>query len=672
MALRNTLLAACAMAGAEATGVTMAASMSSHARGNPIRKVVTMLQKIQKKVENEGKAAEDLFDKFMCECNQQQSALTKAIEAGESKGSDVGAAVEAGAKQAEQLKQDLTQAKADRAAAKEAIAAATGIRQKEAKAFAASKGESSANIESMGKAISAIEAGSGSSFLQTNTAKKLIEIVSQSTFFQQDSDREEVTAFLSGEETSEGTGEIVGMLKQMKETMSKDLSDDEAAEADAIKTFNSLVQAKTKEFESLQASIEEKMTRLGELGVANAEAANDGGDTADQLAEDKQLLADSQAACDKRAKEWEEEKNTRAEEILALADTIKMLNSDEALEMFKKAIPSAASSFMQVAVSTKALAARAMAGLKEAQKNSKQTMLKVEFITMALHGKKVGFEKVIALIEKFINNLKTEQTEDNDKKAYCEAELDKADDEKKAVERKVSDAVTAIKDAEESVATLKEEIKATKDSIVQLDNDVAIATAQRQQENAAYKQLNEENTAATQLIKMAKKRLNKFYNPSLALLQKGAAAESGGVIAMMDTLVRDLEKEIQVAGAEEKNAQEDYEKTMEDSKETRTASAKLLEDKKAAKAEADDSVQANVDAKKEADLSLQANGQYIMTLHADCDWLLKYFDTRKQARADEIDALGKAKDVLNGADYSLLQVAHSHSVRRGLRGQSHL
>jgi hypothetical protein len=672
MALRNTVLAACAMAGAEATGVTMAVSMSSHARGNPIRKVVTMLQKIQKKVENEGKAAEDLFDKFMCECNQQQSALTKAIEAGESKGSDVAAAVEAGAKQAEQLKQDLTQAKADRAAAKEAIAAATAIRQKEAKAFAASKGESTANIESMGKAISAIEAGSGSSFLQTNAAKKLIEIVSQSTFFQQDSDREDVTAFLSGEETSEGTGEIVGMLKQMKETMSKDLSDAEAAEADAVKTFNSLVQAKTKEFESLQASIEEKMTRLGELGVANAEAANDGGDTGDQLAEDKKLLADSQAACDKRAKEWEEEKNTRAEEVLALADTIKMLNSDEALELFKKAIPSAASSFMQVAVSTKALAARAMAGLKEAQKNSKQTMLKVEFITMALHGKKVGFEKVIALIDKFINNLKTEQTEDDDKKAYCEAELDKADDEKKAVERKVSDAVTAIKDAEESVATLKEEIKATKDSIVQLDNDVAIATMQRQQENAAYKQLNEENTAATQLIKMAKKRLNKFYNPSLALLQKGAAAESGGVIAMMDTLVRDLEKEIQVAGTEEKNAQEDYEKTMEDSKETRTASAKLLEDKKAAKAEADDSVQANVDAKKEADLELQANGQYIMTLHADCDWLLKYYDTRKQARADEIDALGKAKDVLNGADYSLLQVAHSHSVRRGLRGQSHL
>jgi len=61
---------------------------------------------------------------------------------------------------------------------------------------------------------------------------------------------------------------------------------------------------------------------------------------------------------------------------------------------------------------------------------------------------------------------------------------------------------------------------------------------------------------------------------------------------------------------------------------------------------------------------LLGNGEYIASLHADCDWLLEKFDQRKEARADEVDAMMKAKDVLNGADYSLLQVAHLRGARQ--------
>jgi chromosome segregation ATPase len=334
--------------------------------------------------------------------------------------------------------------------------------------------------------------------------------------------------------------------------------------------------------------------------------------------------------------------------------------------MFKKAIPSASASFMQVQVSAGEVRARALAGLKAARKHTKST--KLDFLMLALHGKKAGFGPVIAMIDKFIGALKAEQKDDDDKVTYCNAEFDKADDEKKAGERKVSDAETAIKDAKESVATLIKEIEETKAAIVTLDQDVAISTAQRQAENADYKTLVEQNAAAKNLITMAKKRLNKFYNPSQALVQvheqsEGAAKkaeETGGVIAMMDLLVTDLDKETAVAETDEKNAQEDYETAMADAKEQRIAYAKGLEEKESAKADADDTVDASVDAKKEAAGELQGVNDYIMTLHADCDWILKFFDTRKQARSDEIDALSKAKDVLNGADYSLLQLTHTH------------
>merc|ERR1712194_488053 len=56
--------------------------------------------------------------------------------------------------------------------------------------------------------------------------------------------------------------------------------------------------------------------------------------------------------------------------------------------------------------------------------------------------------------------------------------------------------------------------------------------------------------------------------------------------------------------------------------------------------------------KKSATKDLMGTEKYISSLHGECDWLLKYHEVRKEARADEIDALGKAKAVLNGADYS--------------------
>merc|ERR1719160_1925420 len=117
-----------------------------------------------------------------------------------------------------------------------------------------------------------------------------------------------------------------------------------------------------------------------------------------------------------------------------------MLNDDDALELFKKALPSAASasSFVQVTPRAAELRSRALSVLHEARKHRKSTAL--DFVALALHGKKGGFENVIALIDKMAAQLKGEQKTDDEKKAYCLAEFDKADDAKKALERKLSDA----------------------------------------------------------------------------------------------------------------------------------------------------------------------------------------------------------------------------------------
>merc|ERR1719220_987621 len=136
--------------------------------------------------------------------------------------------------------------------------------------------------------------------------------------------------------------------------------------------------------------------------------------------------------------------------------------------------------------------------------------------------------------------------------------------------------------------------------------------------------------------------------------------ENTGVIGMIDLLIKDLDKEMTEGHTEEKDSQADYEEMMKMSAEKRTSDSKTLTGKEATKASLEGDLDMHNDDKAKATAELAATNQYIMSLHVECDWLLKYFDMRKEARASEVDELGKAKAVLSGADYALLQTSHGY------------
>merc|ERR1719384_1206439 len=117
------------------------------------------------------------------------------------------------------------------------------------------------------------------------------------------------------------------------------------------------------------------------------------------------------------------------------------------------------------------------------------------------------------------------------------------------------------------------------------------------------------------------------------------------------------------AETQEKDSQADYEQLMKDSADKRTVDSKSLTEKGSAKADAEAALQAHTLARADGAKELMATEKYISSLHAECDWLLQYFDARKEARAGEVDSLKKAKAVLSGADYSLLQT-RSHGFLR--------
>merc|ERR1719499_2184519 len=230
--------------------------------------------------------------------------------------------------------------------------------------------------------------------------------------------------------------------------------------------------------------------------------------------------------------------------------------------------------------------------------------------------------------------------------------------------------------AKETIATLSQELAALEAGIQALDKAVAEATSQRKDENAEYKDLMASDTAAQELLAHAKNRLYKFYNPNLykppakvelssedriysnmggelttaepggiagtgiAVLAQVAAhsqrrdapapppdtwgaystksQENNGVIAMIELLIKDLQKDMTEAETQEKESQSEYEQMMKDSAAKRTTDSQSLTEKAEAKAHTEAALQAHNTGRAESAAELMATMKVISSLHAEC------------------------------------------------------
>merc|ERR1719276_398397 len=222
------------------------------------------------------------------------------------------------------LKKISKKAQVDRTAAKQAMAEATSLREKEAASYNAEATELKTNIAAMNKALAAVEKGMAGQFLQTDEAS-ILKKLALSSDSMLEADREELTSFLSGQEDdtdsyAPSSGGITGILKEMESTMSKSLAESTASETAAKDTYDQLMAAKTKEVAALTKAIEEKTVRVGQLGIEIVQMKDDLSDTEEALYEDKKFLSGLDENCATKEKEWAVVVKMRNEELLALAD----------------------------------------------------------------------------------------------------------------------------------------------------------------------------------------------------------------------------------------------------------------------------------------------------------------------------------------------------------------
>jgi hypothetical protein len=628
----------------------------------------------------------------MCFCSGSNGDLTK-------KAADATAAIEEltaklKSEEAEkvQVGQDLIAHKKDREGATSDIEEATMLREKEAAAYAAEKADSETNIAAMAKAIPALEAGmGGAAFLQMPGADRLQKIV-QSYGNIDNEDRRNVMAFFQQNgDYAPQSGQIVGILKGMKDDMEAELKEAVAAEEKAIAGFGDLKASKEKEIEMATEAIETKMGRSGDLAVSVVQTKDSLEDTTTELSDTEKFLAQLATECATKEKEYAAKCNVQAEEVKAISEAVSILNDDDALDVFKKARPSSFVQdlgFLQQSTNAASKAKKAQAILAAAAKKANNSQMNLLLYTLnsklklASKHKTQGLDSVIKMIDDMVVLLGKDQADDDKSKTFCEDELEKTTDEQKAATDKKAQVEAQIAEATDAVSALADAIATLTQDIKDLDKTVAQATEQRKEEHEDYLEATQLNEAAMQLIEKAKNRLQKFYNPTLYkaapktentmeekiiiagtfvqikahddnfdVAEYHKSEKSAGVIGLMDMMVKEIETDMKDAAYEEKTSQADYSKLMSASEETRTANSKSIVTKTASKAETEAKLMAAKDAHTAVSTDLDLIAATLGDLHMQCDFLLQNYDLRKEARSNEVESLKNAKAILSGADF---------------------
>merc|ERR1719310_484489 len=334
---------------------TQAALVAKAAAGekteaNPMRKIIGMLQDMAKEIEREGEVEKEMYDKALCACEGGEKSLDVVIAESTAAIEEHSAALKSGTALKAQLEQEVKDHAAAEAQAEEDLSDATTLRGKEHAEFSADEKDNKQNIAALGKAIPAVEEGmGGASLMQMPHMDKLRRFVEVTKYLSSDA-RSGVLAFLDqGSETAASesvqapqSGEILGILKSMKDEMEKDLKDLQAQEQLDFNGFQDLKSAKLTEIDLNEKAVIEKEKRIGAITLSLSEGKHALEDAQEELADAQKFLANMKEQCASMEKTKAEREKMRAAEIQAVSDAIKILNDDDALDVFKKSLPSAA------------------------------------------------------------------------------------------------------------------------------------------------------------------------------------------------------------------------------------------------------------------------------------------------------------------------------------------
>merc|ERR1712066_1023512 len=459
------------------------------------------------------------------------------------------------------------------------------------------------------------------------------------------------------------SGEIFGILRQMKETFEANLSDAQKEEMANQKAYEDLKAAKEAEIVAGQAQIDTKTQELADTDEKLAQAKEDIEDTRNSLAADEKFLMMLKEKCQMTDKEWEERQKTRQLEMEAVSKALAILSGDDAHDLFTKTFNPA---FLQE--ESRVQSARRVQASK-LLKAVADRLNSPRLATLAYKVRLDAFTRVKKAIDDMIAQLLKEKADEIKHKDFCVDEFNTNQLQTERKEREKADLIAKIEDLELTIKQLTEAIDTLKAEIAEMQVQLKRAGEDREKQNKEFQSTVADQRETQKLLKAALGVLQDFYAKKAAaasLVQKQEPvgpppppgfeayknnAASGGVMQLIQQIISDAKAmEAETIRAEE-DAQKAYEDFVKETNNSIEAKSRDIVNKSEEKAKAEtDLVRAKED-KEAVMLELEQLSNYNAELHQSCDFVLKNFDLRQTARDEEVEALRQAKAILSGAKF---------------------
>jgi len=607
------------------------------AAGSPLTEVVKLLQEMLEKSRSDGEDERAEFAKFTCECNAAFKNHKAAINAADELIASTTATLNENlgtngvlSKQIAQLAQDLRDNKASEEEA-------TNTRGKQKETFEAKETDLTEAMAKLGDAISTL-AGVGADQTDEGTrdkadsqrflkSSKLMSIrsrvqhdVQAVTDLLPPADRHTVNSFLQA--PFSGTympqsGQIVGILKNMKDTFESDLSEARRTEEKRQKAYDALIKLLTEERETMTKLKTAKEEKLGNVSDAIASNRETIAAAEEDLADNQESLKDREESCAEETRQYEKRKVIRAEEEAAVAEAISILNSDAA--------------FDNKTLNREAMFAQIRAHVQKDEKSP--------------------FDTVLTEIEKMLTAIEEERKADKEKKEWCEAENTKNDAEQIRTDDAQDMAETKKAGHEKTIEETTEVLNEKTDALKTLREDREAYVANRREENMNYQKNIADLTHAEETLDQALRVLESFYRKTEKQTfdredssYKGQGEQGNKVLGLIEEIHGDVRSAQKEAHTAEHDTQKAFETDMTDF-------ANTEQDLKDAIGEAKQTIATENEGRATAVETLAREKaieerltQYKAKLKPGCDFMLDNYSDREGKRDNEKKQLETVRD----------------------------
>jgi len=420
-------------------------------------------------------------------------------------------------------------------------------------------------------------------------------------------------------------------------------------EAAAAKAFGELKAAKEDEIKAGQDQVDTKTDELADTDENLAQSKQDIEDTKNSLSADEEFLMMLKEKCQLSDGEWEQRQKTRSQEMEACSKALAVLSSDEAHDIFTRTF-----NFMQTATSS--TRTEASAELTAAAAKFQNPRLAV----LATRVKLDAFTKVKKAIDDMVAALLQEKADEIKKRDFCIEQFHQNKAETERMEAERDDMAAKIENLGLEMESLEQAINGLKSDIDEAKTQMKRASEDREQQNKDFQMTVADQKATVKLIKAALVILQDFYGKKALLQQTGPPppagfdkyeknAQSGGVMGLMQNIIKDAQDMEKQAARDEADAQKAYEEFVVETNAAIDEKNKDIVNKTERRAQAAKDKVKTEGEKENQMMELETLSNTKAELHQQCDFITKNFDLRQSTRDAEVEALRNVKNILSGA-----------------------